>query len=82
MCAKRTNLHIRNYNQISIDGDRATHYLIKVLAHKYAYDKSLANVDAIAHHTHCTLRFNYTHENLKPEAIINDLKEIMPGGHV
>lgn len=61
--------------QITIDGDRATHDSIKVLALKSAYDKSLANVDAIARHTHCTLRFNYTHENLKPEAIINDLKE-------
>lgn len=61
--------------QITIDGDRATHDSIKVLANRSAYDKTLANVDALAKHTHCTLRFNYTHENLKPEAIIADLKE-------
>lgn len=61
--------------QITIDGDRATHDSIKVLANRSAYDKTLANVDLIARHTKCTLRFNYTHENLKPEAIITDLKE-------
>ena len=61
--------------QITIDGDRETHDSIKVLANRSAYDKTLANVDLIARHTQCTLRFNYTHENLKPESIINDLKE-------
>lgn len=64
-----------NGYQITIDGDRETHDSIKVLANRSAYDKTLANVDVLAKHTHCTLRFNYTHENLKPESIISDLKE-------
>lgn len=60
--------------QITIDGNRETHNSIKVLANQSAYDKTLANVNIIAKHTHCTLRFNYTHENLKPKSIIEDLK--------
>lgn len=66
------NAGVTSY-QITIDGDRTTHDSIKKLVNCSAYDKTISNVDAIARHTHCTLRFNYTHENLKPESIIRDL---------
>lgn len=61
--------------QITIDGDKATHDSIKVLRHGSAYDKTLENINIIAELGKCVLRFNYTHENLFPEAIIRDLKD-------
>ncbi len=60
--------------QITIDGDKATHDSIKVLPNESAYDKTLENINIITETTSCTLRFNYTHENLKPESIVEDIK--------
>jgi uncharacterized protein len=60
--------------QITIDGDKLTHDSIKVLSKGSAYDKTLENINIITESTSCVLRFNYTHENLKPENIIKDLK--------
>lgn len=64
--------------QITIDGDRLTHNSIKVLGQNSAFDVSLANISEIARHTRCTLRFNYTKDNLKPDVIIEDIKSRIP----
>lgn len=64
---------VTNY-QITIDGDRETHNSIKSLAGASAYDKAIENVSIITETSPCALRFNYTHENLHPASIINDLK--------
>lgn len=66
-----------NYYQITIDGDRETHNNIKVLGKDSAYDRTLRNIGYIIEHTHCTLRFNYTKENLKPESLIRDLDQTL-----
>lgn len=60
--------------QITIDGDKKTHDSIKVLPNESAFEKTLENINIIAETTKCILRFNYTHENLKPEAIIENIK--------
>lgn len=60
--------------QITIDGDKNTHDSIKILSGESAYEKTLENINIITETTKCTLRFNYTHENLKPESIIDDIK--------
>lgn len=59
--------------QITVDGDKSTHDGIKVLPSESAYEKTLANIEQIARHTGVILRFNYTSDNLKPEAIISNL---------
>lgn len=61
--------------QITIDGDKTTHDSIKVLAKGSAFVKTLENINIIAESTPCILRFNYTHENLKPQSITEDLKQ-------
>lgn len=65
-----------NY-QITIDGDRDTHNSVKQLGDNLAYDTTLRNINLIAKHTHVTLRFNYTHENLKADRIYESLKSIL-----
>lgn len=75
--AKLHELKIIHY-QITIDGDRVTHNKIKVLGKSSAFDIALKNIGEIIKHTHCLLRFNYTKENLKPEAIIEDVKSVLP----
>lgn len=67
--------------QITIDGDRETHDSVKVLTGRSAYDKTLENVNIIAESHECVVRFNYTHENLKPESIIRDLKSKISESH-
>lgn len=62
-----------NYYQITIDGNRETHNNVKILGKDSAYDRTIENIGYIIEHTHCTLRFNYTKENLKPESLIRDL---------
>ncbi len=59
--------------QITIDGEKAVHDKIKVLSNKSAFDTSINNINLIARYTPCTIRFNYTPENLTPERIIEDL---------
>ena len=60
--------------QITIDGRKDVHDRIKVLGKSSAFDKCLKNVNMIARTTPCTLRFNYTHDNLNPTGIVEDLK--------
>lgn len=60
--------------QITIDGTREKHDSVKVLKNASAYDRSMQNIDLIAKHTSCSLRLNYTKENLDPEGIIRDVK--------
>ncbi len=67
-----------NHYQITVDGDRATHNSIKVLGKQSAYDTTLRNISLLSRHTTCSLRFNYTKDNLKPESIINDLDKVLP----
>lgn len=66
-----------NYYQITIDGNRETHNNVKILGKDSAYDRTIENIGYIIEHTHCTLRFNYTKENLKPESLIKDLDEAL-----
>lgn len=65
------------YYQITIDGNRETHNNVKILGKDSAYDRTIENIGYIIEHTHCTLRFNYTKENLKPESLIKDLDETL-----
>lgn len=67
-----------NHYQITIDGDRTTHNGIKVLGNASAYDRTMENIGHIIEHSTCTLRFNYTKDNLKPESIIKDLDDTLP----
>ncbi|MDE6097507.1 MAG: radical SAM protein [Muribaculaceae bacterium] len=67
-----------NHYQITIDGDRSTHNSIKVLGKQSAYDTTLHNIGLLSQHTTCSLRFNYTKENMHPESIINDLDRVLP----
>lgn len=65
--------------QITIDGDKETHDSIKVLDGASAFEKSLENINIISETSECLLRFNYTHNNLKPESIIECInKRIKP----
>ncbi len=59
--------------QITIDGDKETHDSIKVLNHGSAYDTTVENINIITETTRCTLRFNYTHDNLRPQSIVDNL---------
>ena len=63
--------------QITIDGDRETHNSIKQLGNGIAYDTTLSNINLIAKHSHVNLRFNYTHENLKPDSIFSSLRSVL-----
>lgn len=67
-----------NFYQITIDGEKTDHDKVKQLGKLSAFDTSLANIAHLARHTHCTLRFNYTKETLKPEAIIRQIDERIP----
>lgn len=68
-------LHVAGigHYQITIDGDRNTHNLIKKLGKVSAYDRTLDNINLIAKHTSVNIRFNYTCENLKPDILLSDL---------
>ena len=61
--------------QITIDGTKERHDRVKVLKSKSAYETTLANVNNIVAHSHCTLRFNFTHENLDPDEIIREINQ-------
>lgn len=63
---------IKHY-QITIDGKRDKHDTIKVLGKISAFDKVMENINQIIRHTSCTLRLNYTRDNMDPEAIIKDV---------
>lgn len=68
------NVGISSY-QITIDGDKDTHDSVKVLSNGSAFDKTLEMINIIAESTMCVLRFNYTHESLNPESIIECIKK-------
>lgn len=63
--------------QITIDGDRETHNSVKHFGNGLAYDTTISNINQIARHTHVSLRFNYTHENLKPDSIFKSLRSVL-----
>lgn len=67
-----------DFYQITIDGEKADHDKVKQLGKLSAFDTSLANIAHLARHTHCTLRFNYTKDTLKPESIINQIAKRIP----
>lgn len=67
-----------NHYQITVDGIRNYHNSIKNLNKVSAFDTMLSNVGKIIQHTQCTLRFNYTKENMKPEELIRQLDEALP----
>ncbi|MDE6095392.1 MAG: radical SAM protein [Muribaculaceae bacterium] len=64
-----------NDYQITIDGTKKVHDSIKQLSNESAFEKTIANVNEIIKHTHCSLRFNYTQDNLMPNEIINEINE-------
>lgn len=66
--------------QITIDGKQSYHDAVRNLPNASSFDIILKNVDEIAKHTHCTLRFNYTHENLHPDAVIRDIDDRLSQG--
>lgn len=65
--------------QITIDGTKKYHDSVKRHISVSAYETSIRNVDTLARHTRCTLRFNYTHENLEPDEIMAELTERLTG---
>lgn len=68
------SLGITSY-QITIDGCKDFHDKIKILQNESAFAKAMRNIELVAKgNAKCTIRFNYTHKNLNPEAIIKDLK--------
>ena len=68
------SLGITSY-QITIDGCKDFHDKIKILNKESAFAKAMRNIELVAKgNAKCTIRFNYTHKNLNPEAIIKDLK--------
>ncbi len=75
--AELTSLGIKTF-QITIDGAKAVHDTVKRLPSESAFEKVMENIEAIAGtDASCMVRFNYTHKNLNPEAITNDLKSYL-----
>lgn len=68
------DLGIDNY-QITIDGKKDVHDNIRHLAGVSTFERIMKNVNLIAQHTSCCLRFNYTDKNLEPEAIVSDIRK-------
>ena len=64
--------------QITIDGIKTEHDSIKRLNNVSAFEKTLENICLILPHTPCTLRFNYTHKNLKPQELITQVSDKIP----
>lgn len=67
-----------DHYQITIDGNREVHNKVKCLNRISAFDKTLENIGHIIKHSSCTLRFNYTKDNLSPESIIKDVDAALP----
>lgn len=59
--------------QITIDGPKDYHNNIKVLKNESAFDKVMAIVDYISLKDRCTLRLNYSNDNLFSTEIIRDI---------
>lgn len=67
-----------NHYQITIDGNREVHNKVKSMNRVSAFDKTLENIGHIIKHSSCSLRFNYTKDNLSPESIIRDVDAALP----
>lgn len=70
---KLRSIGVNSY-QITIDGPKDYHNKIKMLKHVSAFDKALSIIDYIAQKNKCTLRLNYSNDNLLPSEIIQDLE--------
>ena len=66
-----------SHYQITIDGEPRTHDAIKALSNASAFENTMKNINLIAQHTSVTLRFNYTHKNLKPKEIIASINSYL-----
>ena len=67
--------------QITIDGTQEYHDSVKKLKDKSAYETTLRNICLITEilpQAEICLRYNYTNDNLKPDAIIEDLNHQIP----
>lgn len=67
--------------QITIDGVKDEHDKVKVIKGKSAYEMTLHNICLIKEvlpNAEICLRYNYTTENLKPDAFIHDLNNYLP----
>lgn len=67
--------------QITVDGVKDEHDKVKVIKGKSAYDMTLRNICLIKEilpEAEICLRYNYTTENLKPDAFIHDLNLFLP----
>ena len=56
----------------------ATPIKVKSMNRVSAFDKTLENIGHIIKHSSCSLRFNYTKDNLSPESIIRDVDAALP----
>lgn len=64
--------------QITIDGTREKHNHVKQLKDKSAFDIALNNIKAIARHSFCTLRINYTKETLDmADEMLENLESVL-----
>lgn len=70
-----------NFFQITLDGIKEDHDKVKSLVNKSSYELILSNIktliDLIPQVT-CSLRFNYTDQNIKPREFIEGISERIP----
>ena len=69
--------------QITIDGSQKEHDKVKVIKGKSAYESVLSNICLITKilpSAEIHLRFNYTHNNIKPKEFVRDLNRFLPVG--
>lgn len=67
--------------QITIDGCREKHVLVKQSTKGNTFDSALHNILQIAKtdpNVRCILRINYKEDTLEPESIINDVNALIP----
>ncbi len=67
--------------QITIDGCRKKHILVKQSTKENTFDRALHNVLQIVKtnpKVHCTLRINYKEDTLDPTDIMNDVNALIP----
>lgn len=67
--------------QITVDGTKNEHDKVKVIKGKSAYEMTLRNICLISEilpDAEICLRYNYTTDNLEPDAFIMDLEHYLP----
>lgn len=67
--------------QITIDGAQKEHDKIKVMKGKSSYEtvlKNICRITEILPSADIHLRFNYTHNNIKPKQFVRDLNRYLP----